>query len=229
MYIVSTTSLAVYSFILLRIQLVVADGTLALDGFAISVPLFAGLVVAVCLHPRNERRILDQLAQLGTSESKLIRNILSRLENSEHDIDDVLALIAFMGVWAVAARCKPHVDSINISSGASDDDLLLRKLICAAAFARKDCKTLCECSILDFEVGAWCVSAVSAETLLFWRLIVDALGLLTRFLRWLFNSRRFRHCNALLWMLYGRVIYIIELVLIVLDVASGCLSFTRWS
>jgi hypothetical protein len=115
-YVISTTSLAVYNFVFLHVQLVVAYGTLALDGFAISVPLFTRLVVAVCLHPRDERRILDQLAQLGTSESKLIRNILSRLEDPQHDIDDVLALIAFLGVWAVAARRKPHVNSIDISS-----------------------------------------------------------------------------------------------------------------
>jgi hypothetical protein len=64
------------------------------------------------------------------------------LQNAQHNIDDVLALVSLLRVGAVARGDLSDVHGVNVARSAGDENLLFWDVFGAASFAVLDSKAL---------------------------------------------------------------------------------------
>lgn len=140
-HVVATARFAVYNVVLLAVELVVTNRTLALDWFAVAI-LFTMRIRGICFDARNGWCVLEHFSQLRGRECKLICNFLASLEYAQHDVDDVLALIALVRMRAIATWNQSDALGVYIASRACHDNLLFWHIVGAAAFAGKDSEAL---------------------------------------------------------------------------------------
>lgn len=138
MDVVATSSLAIDNVILLRIEFDAANRAVILNRLANTTSVLGSSGFGW-----QRRSMIKDLLHFGAQESRLILQMIARLERLGHHVDNVLAVIALLCVRAIARRQLVDDDSVEVASRASDSYGLFRSVGSTCALALNDEHSLC--------------------------------------------------------------------------------------